>query len=174
MQSRLSQLKGIIVDFNGPKSNEPEDYENDESLNKSRVVLYTDDENTEDERELNAANREQLKEHKSKLANAKDKLKQLQDLIVKLKTVSSSKTNDLSPTQQHKLEQKDASAALEILNEIEKQKQQDRLDELKRNKHKLLELLKQKENESAELAKLYSSHQRQQIEDIQNRFIVSY
>ena len=64
----------------------------------------------------------------------------------------------MTPGQQHKLEQKEASAALELLNEIEKQKQQDRLDELKRNKQKLLEMLKQKETESAELARLYTSH----------------
>jgi len=71
----------------------------------------------------------------------------------------------MTPSQQHKLEQKEASAALELLNEIEKQKQQDRLDELKRNKQKLLELLKQKETESAELARLYTSHTSQKSLD---------
>ena len=67
--------------------------------------------------------------------------------------MSSSKSSEANLTS-NKEDQKETSAALEILNEIDKQKQQDRLDELKQNKQTLLEHLKQKENESAELARL--------------------
>lgn len=101
-------------------------------------------------------NKEEMLDQKIKLANAKEKLKQLQEIIGKLKGASSQP--DLTPKQQNELEQKEAAAALEILNDIEKQKQHQRLEELKRNKQKLLELLRQKENESAQLAKLYSSY----------------
>lgn len=77
--------------------------------------------------------------------------------------MSSSKSSEANLTS-NKENQKETSAALEILNEIDKQKQQDRLDELKQNKQKLLQLLKQKENESAELARLYTSHHSSQKE----------
>ena len=101
----------------------------------------------------------------SKLANAKEKLKQLQGIIANLKNVSTK--SELSPKEQSELEQKEAAAALKILNEIEKQKQQQRLEDLKRNKQKLLELLKEKENESAELAKLYTSYSESKSEGIE-------
>ena len=45
------------------------------------------------------------------MANAKEKLKQLQDLISKLKNVSKA---DSTPNQQNKVEQKETSAAIEI------------------------------------------------------------
>ncbi len=98
------------------------------------------------------SNRSEMLDQKAKLAGAKERLKQLQGLIGKLKNVSSGA--EVTAEKSHQLEQKEAAAALEALNELEKQKQQDRLDELKRNKQKLLELLKEKEAESAELAKL--------------------
>jgi len=98
------------------------------------------------------SNRSEMLDQKAKLAGAKERLKQLQGLIGKLKNVSNAA--EVTTQKSHQLEQKEAAAALEALNELEKQKQQDRLDELRRNKQKLLELLKEKEAESAELAKL--------------------
>jgi hypothetical protein len=58
----------------------------------------------------------------------------------------------------HEEQQKEARNALKVLNDLENQKKQEKLDELKRNKEKLLELLKEKENESESLAILYSSY----------------
>jgi len=100
--------------------------------------------------------RDDVLDQQLKLTDAKGKLKQLQGIIAKLKGVSS--RSELTQRQQSELEQREAAAALQVLGDIEKQKQQQRLEQLKENKLKLLELLRQKEKESAELAKLCLSY----------------
>jgi hypothetical protein len=57
----------------------------------------------------------------------------------------------------HDLQQQEAGMALEYLNDLNNQKRQDKLDELKRNKQRLMELLSQKEAESRQLAQLHAS-----------------
>ena len=95
-----------------------------------------------------------------KLMGAKEKLKQLQDLISRLTLISSAnekvEENPLAQSSKkiHELQQKEANKALDYLNELERQKKQDKLDELKRNKQKLLELLHEKENEAKKLEQL--------------------
>ncbi len=213
MQSRLSQLKNLISDFDSDKTPTPQqslarlDKIEQSELSKSATPIATcnhfnlltneyrksliatsGEEKLSDETPIskfltNSAfgirkefeqikeecntldieqqtqtsdnNRSEMLDQKAKLAVAKERLKQLQELIGKLKDVSSgAETTQRS----HQLEQKEAAAALEVLNELEKQKQRERLEELKRNKLKLLELLKEKEAESAELAKLCTAY----------------
>lgn len=103
----------------------------------------------------------------------------MQDLIVKLQLIPSSKNsqqNELNPKKIAStsvllspagaggaftdLESKMAQAeyfSLEYLNELEREQKAQKLDELKRNKQRLLDLLKEKENELANLAKMTSS-----------------
>jgi hypothetical protein len=75
--------------------------------------------------------------------------------------VSSNPTESLTPKQLHETQQKEASKALDVLNQLEKQKTEEKLNELKQNKERLLKLLKEKEKESEMLTKLYSSHSNQ-------------
>lgn len=87
-------------------------------------------------------------------------------MIVKLQVVSSNPNEtlpNLTPKQIHETQQKEASKALDVLNQLEKQKTEEKLNELKQNKERLLKLLKEKEKESELLTKLYSSHSSQYL-----------
>jgi hypothetical protein len=193
MQTRLSQLKGIINHFNGLKQSQKEMCEQkspggrlldlseqtkeisqkiksklneslSSNLKKKTVNIKCDKEdlsiaklgNQDEISEGEAYDDVLLEEHKKKLSNAKEKLKQLQDLIVKLQVVST----DNSPPPVTK--PKEDLKPLDALSDIEKLKTEAKLSELKHNKERLLRLLKEKESESEILTKLYSSHANQQ------------
>ncbi|CAF0749445.1 unnamed protein product [Brachionus calyciflorus] len=159
MQSKLANLKTIINHFNELKNERKSINKEQEYLEETQqLVDEKQDENDMNMDEINleeTSKKEIIEIHKKKLNNAKEKLQELQDLISRLQILSDDMSSidlanelNISQSQIHEMQQAEANKALHFLNEIERQKKEEKLEELKQNKQKLLEILRQKDQEA--------------------------
>ncbi|RNA20249.1 pericentriolar material 1 [Brachionus plicatilis] len=142
MQSKLANLKTFMNEFEEMKKS-------NETCDEEECDQEVEDDGEEGEEEElkkeNAAKKELIEIHKQKLLNAKEKLKELQNLISRLQVISDETGIEADfSVAEHKIDEQ----TNEYLKKFEIQQKEEKLDELNRNKQKLLELLSRKEQET--------------------------